>query len=355
MVIQLKEIYQKYKSEEPVQLTWKEVYEDKDGYPNLKAFDDFSEQIKKYGNQYYLICMNVDLRKANERNYAYGNYILRKFILAVRRITGCYPFRIQGEKFNLIAEKDCMPKLEELLTKQDNYYDLYYGISEELYNPDEREAQIQKCVELMYLDKSRKRNKLNQKKQTEKIIGDKGNTPVQDRESETCKNKKTMWYAEIDVKAEEPFKQTKIYVFPTQYCSPMASIPLIVVSAGITDCRYFYGTNIKFGVTGTVRLMINAHFDNDGHLKVSVFNINTGKCELEIRTIEGECIPANFGKRFGKGEIYPFRQNIAGYCDFIYLENETAELNTSGYIADENGKKYTVHMDSQYINLMKME
>ena len=156
------DVYQQYKSEELVQLSWKEVYEDRDGYPNLKAFDDFSEKIMV--GQYYLICMNVDLRKANAKNYAYGNYILRKFALALKRIKGCYPFRIQGEKFNLLAEESCMQELKSLLTKPDENYDLYYGISEGFYNPDEREIQIQKCVELMYLDKSRKRNKINQKK-----------------------------------------------------------------------------------------------------------------------------------------------------------------------------------------------
>ena len=346
------EVYQQYKSDELVQLSYKDVYEDRDGYPNLKAFDDFSEKIAK--EKYRLICMNVDLRKANATNYAYGNYILRKFVLSLKRIKGCYPFRIQGEKFNLLAEESCMQELEMLLAKPNENYDLYYGILEENYNPDKREIQIQKCVEMMYLDKNRKRIRISQEKQAEKIIGDKGNTPVQDRETDTCKNRKTMWYAVIDIKAEQPYKQTQVYVFPTQYCEPMASIPLVAVSAGLTDCRYFYGKSIKYGVTSTVRLTINAHFDNDGHLKVSVFNINTGKCELNVKTVEGECIPASFGKRFGKGEIYPFRQNIAGYCDFIYLENEKAELNTSGYITDENGQRYTVHMDSQYINLMKM-
>ena len=56
-----------------------------------------------------------------------------------------------------------------------------------------------------------------------------------------------------------------------------------------------------------------------------------------------------------KGEIYPFRQNIAGYCDFVYLENDTVTLNTTGIITDENGRRYSVHMDNQYINLMALQ
>ena len=348
----MKEIYQHYKSTETVELSWKEVYEDSDGYPNKKAFDDFSKKIYENGREYFLICLTVDLSKANRKNYAYGSYILRKFIIALKKVKNCYPFRIQGEKFNVFVGQENLNELKILLDTPDENYDIYYGISEKEYVPDDSEKQIQTCVQMMYMDKSKKRS---QDDKSDKIIGNKGNTPVEDRETDTCKNRKTMWYAVVSAVVYEPvYKNVKIHIFPTQYCEPMASIPLVVVSDDMLNCRCFYGKNIQFGV-GKVRFTINAHFDNDGSLKPSVFNINSGKCDLQVDTFEGDCIPANFGKRFGNGEIYPFRQNIAGYCDFVYLENGIAALNTTGIIADENNLPYSVHMDSQYINLMPIE
>ena len=279
----MKAVYQKYKSEEVVELPMKEIYEDNDGYPNRKAFDDFAEKLQKRECSYFLVCLTVDLDKANRKNRGTGNYALRKFILELKKIKNCYPFRIQGEKFNIFVEQESLDELKELLEKPNNYYDLYYGISEKQYitdNSDESEKQIQVCVQMMYTDKSRKRS---QKDKSDKIIGDKGNTPVEDRETDTCKNRKTMWYSVVSATVYEPiYKKVTIHIFPTQYCDPMASIPLVVVSDDMVNCRYFYGKSIQFGV-GKVRFTINAHFNNDGHLNVSVFNINSGKCELEER------------------------------------------------------------------------
>ena len=347
------EFYRRYKSSEPVQVSLQELYTDRDGYPNKKAFDNFSKKIHENGREYFLICLTVDLSKANRTNYAYGSYILRKFIISLTKIKDCYPFRIQGEKFNVFVGQENLDELKTLLDTPDENYDIYYGISEKEYVPDDGEKQIQTCVQMMYMDKSKKRS---QDDKSDKIIGNKGNTPVEDRETDTCKNRKTMWYSKVKVTVREPtFKEITVYIFPTQYCEPMASIPLIVVTDDMFSYRHFYGKSVQFGISSEVRFVINAHFDNDGHLKVSFFNIGSGKCEMQMNHMEGDCIPANFGKRFGNGEIYPIKPNIAGYCDFVYLENGVAVLNTSGIVESTDGEKYTVHMDSQYIHLCPLQ
>lgn len=351
----MNEIYRQYRSDDVIQFSCKDVFEDSDGYANGMAFEDFAEKTQTDNRRYRLVCMNIDLRRANKKNYAYGNYILRKFVLAMKKIKGCYPFRLHGEKFNVLVEHDSLPELKTLLASENEWYDIYYGISETEYCYAEHSVQIRACVEKMYTDKSRKRNQQKKEKQTELIIGNKRNTPLNKRETDTFKNRSTMWYATVKANVYEPvYKTIMLYIYPTQYCDPMQSIPVLVIADDMLKYRYFYGKEIRFGV-GQVRFIINAHFDNDGHLNVSVFNINTGKCELTKEIREADCIPANFGKRFGAGEIYPIKENIAGYCDFVYLENGTAELNTTGIVKHENGQEYMVHMDSQSIHLIPFE
>lgn len=355
VVIHMTDIYRQYRSDEVIQLSYKDVFEDSDGYPNSMAFEDFAEKTQADNRHYYLVCLSIDLRKANEKNYAYGNYVLRKFVLTMKKIKGCYPFRLHGEKFNVLVEQESLTELKAFLTKENEWYEIYYGVSGTEFSYAGHTEQVRICVEQMYIDKSRKKNKQRKEKQTELIIGNKRNTPLHERETETFKNRSTMWYAAVTATVYEPvYKKIMLYIYPTQYCEPMHSIPVLVIADDMLKYRYFYGKEIQFGV-GQVRFIINAHFDNDGHLNVSVFNINTGKCELTKEIREADCIPANFGKRFGAGEIYPIKENVAGYCDFIYLENGKAELNTTGIAKHENGQEYMVHMDSQSIHLIPFE
>lgn len=119
------DIYKQYRSDDVIQLSCKDFFEDSDGYPNDMAFRDFAEKTQTDDRHYYLVCLNIDLRKANEKNYAYGNYILRKFVLAIKKIKGCYPFRLHGEKFNVLVEQESLSELKKFLITENEWYEVY--------------------------------------------------------------------------------------------------------------------------------------------------------------------------------------------------------------------------------------
>ncbi len=341
--------YEQYSSLAPIQIYSKEYYQDKDGYPNAKAFEDFSEKIE---GEYFLICINVDVRKANATSYEYGNYIMRKFILALNSISNCYTFRMHGEKFNIFIHKESLPALNELFEKESEDYDVYVGDSGEAYDKTLKNEQIRKNVELMFEDKHTKRHR--QKAQQNSLLGSKLNTPLDLRETTFKKHRSTMWYSIIRITILEPiFKEVKVYVFPTKFCKPLHSIPLLVVIDDLLGYRVLHGNDIKFGLEG-ILFSINARFGRDGHLNTAAFHSGEGKCEIAIATNEGVCIPANFGKRIGNAEIYPIKPNIHGTFDFVLLNDETPELNTTGIITHDE-KQYMVMMDSEYIDLVPVD
>lgn len=344
------ELYRKYTSNEGLYVCHKEHFTDKDGFPNFKAFDDFSKHLEE-NREYRLICMNVDLRKSNAVNYSFGSYILRKFILSFQN---CYCFRIQGEKFNIIVEKCNLDEIIKILdapsSLPNSCCDIYYGMVDEPYTYNKSKELIQKSVVLMYQDKAGKQSK----KRSNALIGDKGNTPLELQETTERKFRNTMWYSMVHITITDPeYKELTVYVYPTEFCKPLESIPLIVVVDDMLSYRLLYDKNISFGVDG-VLFTVNARFNREGHLNTSVFHTGEGMCEIEINTTEGVCIPANFGKRVGVREIYPIKKNIQGFCDYVILENNKAELNTSGVISVDN-KKYGVYLDDSCIDLIPIE
>ena len=220
---------------------------------------------------------------------------------------------------------------------------------------------IQKGIALMYQDKFSRINRNNKKNNM--ICGNKGNTPVELQETELRKYRKTMWYATIGLKVKSPvYKESTIYVYPTRLGHPLETIPILVVIDDMLKYRVEYGKDVKFGIGGTM-FSVNARFTREGHLNVSFFKDSEGdekNYDYTITKTEGECIPANFGKRIGKDEIYPIKKNIQGGCDYVLFKNTDAESNhepqivTSGVIEMDN-IKYGVYMDELSIDLIPIE
>lgn len=348
----MRHLYDGYSGEEIICVRRKDYFTDNDGYPNANAFDDFSSRI--YTDDYRLICMNVDLRRVNAVNYTVSSYALRRVILAFQEYCCC--FRIQGEKFNILVEEKYLDSVKELLDTpsrtHNSFCDIYYGIADEPYSHDRAAELIQKCVNLMYEDKAKKRNIYRHNRA---VSGDKGNTPYELQETAERKYIQTMWHTDVHITVTEPdFKELDVIVYPTEYRNPLESITLIAVVDDMLNCRVFYGKNIQFGINGVI-FTINARFDREGHLNTSVFHSGAGKCRTDVKTSEGVCIPANFGKRIGAGkEIYPVRKNIRGTCDYVLLDKGKAELVTSGILI-KDGIKYGVYMDDTCIDLIPIE
>lgn len=102
-------VYKNYTSTEKLELTCKDHFTEKAGFPNEFAFLDFAQQIKRE-DEMYLVCLNVDLRKANRISYAFGSYTLRKFMVSLE---GFYVFRIQGEKLNIFCSGEWCTRIKK--------------------------------------------------------------------------------------------------------------------------------------------------------------------------------------------------------------------------------------------------
>lgn len=341
-----------YKSEKAISIPIKEVYTEKSGYPNEKAFYHFMRKKKDMLKEkpYSVVCINIDLRKANAQSYAYGDYVLRKF---VTELSDYYIFRIQGEKFNILVENDRLEELKKKLDEPNDNYEIYYGISKKPLVVDseaEVKAYIRECISLMFESKNNKRNP------DKGIIGDKGNTPKELQETTTKKFRSTMWYSEIKVQITEPtFDEFTVYVFPTELKQPLQSIPSIVVIYDNLEYRVLFSNNVQFGKSNHI-FTVTARFDREGHLNTAIYDNGKGKCQFKIDTHEGVCVPVNFGKRITPTrEIYPIRKNLQGYCDYVSLENGEVTLNTEGIVTSTSGTQYGVYMDSKAIDLIKLE
>lgn len=244
------------------------------------------------------------------------------------------------------------------------FFVLYCGLVDEVYVYENNYELVQKGIGLMYQDRAKKSSERKAKRNA--LIGNKGNTPVELQETETRKYRSTMWYSIIDVTITSPvYKQAKIYVFPTKFCKPLESVPLIAVVDDMINYRVFYAKNIEIGISGLI-FSLNARFNREGHLNTSIFQTSTvagsdeknSNCKCEVDTIEGDCVPANFGKRVGKDEIYPIKKNIQGLCDFVLFkncdtDNPTVEVVTDGTIIKDD-VQYGVYIDDNSIDLVPM-
>lgn len=340
-----------YQSEELLSVSIKDFFTDRHGYANEQAFYHYLKTNKDMLNDipYRLICINVDLRKANAQSIAFGDYVLNKLIMTLEDYS---VFRIQGEKFNVIVKDSDLPTALSILEKPNENYDIYVGVapSRLMYNDISDVAKIiREGVRLMFENKSRSKDKDNA------IIGNKGRTPKALRETKLTKFRNTMWYSTIKIRITEPtYKELTVFVFPTEFKQALQSIPTIAIIYDNLDYRVLYSNDIHFGTDGLL-FTLNTRFDREGHLNTAIFNTGTGKCEFDIDTSEGICIPHYFGKKISATkEIYPFRKNVQGYCDYVSLDNGVVELNKEGILKTANGELYGVTMDSKCINLIPL-
>lgn len=343
---------EKYKSNDVISIPISEVYTDRFGYLNEKAFYHYIEQKKGRFRikNFFLVCLNIDLRKSNSRSVELGDEVLHEFIFSLADYN---VFRIQGEKFNIIVEESKLDELINILERPSEDYEIYYGIVRDRFLGDPEEyvkELLKKGINLMYLCKKQKQ----EKKKTDVLDGK--NIPNELKETVTKKYRKTMWHSLIQVEITEPsYSKFQVYVFPTEHKEPLQSIKSIIVIYDNVKYRCYYGENVKFGRDELI-FHVNTRFDRDGHLNTTIYHVGEGNCLYKIDTKEGVCIPKNFGKRISPTkEIYPIRKNLQGYCDFVSLEQGEIELNTEGIINGSKGNKYGVVMDEKAIDLVMLE
>lgn len=349
-----KEIYNSFTSVEEIKLTSKDFYCDKSGIPNENAFEHFTESLD-FDDEFRLVCLCLDLRKVNkEEGYASGSRIMRKFFLTLQDM-GVYAFRIHGEKFNILCKQEQLDELKEFLDEKSEKYAVYYGVPNDPYNLFTRDDLIEEGKNLMYEDRKRKCGKSTEDNQSDFLVGNKGNTPTDLQETQFHKYLSTMWYTKAKIMITEPFKELFLYIFITDFKPPYQSLPLIVVTDDLLEYRVFADTDVKF-TAEEIDFRINARFNKDGRLITGIFpegeNAKNCKCEF-IEKHEGISIPSNFGKRVGKNEIYPIKQNINGVCDYVLYEKGEAKLDQTGLI-EIDGVKYGVYMDKEGIDLVKV-
>lgn len=350
----MKDKYTEYsKSNEKKIVMYKDYYTDDNGVPNKLAFADFTESMG-YDEELLLYCISVDLSIVNSsEGYASGNRIMRKIYVTLEEL-GVYVFRICGEKFNLLVPPNIKEVVDRYLNEDNGKYRIYCGVASRLYNLFTADENIEEAKEAMYADRAKK----NKKKvvatiKQNKIVGSKGNTPEILQETRFKKYRETMWYAVAKITVnQEQIKELVFYIFPTDYKPPLASLPIIVVCDDMLEYRVFKGNNIEF-TAECVKFDVNARFDTEGALAISIFS-EPRICSIEfLEKHEGTCIPANFGKRVGTAEIFPIKKNISGVYDYVMLKDNAVTINQSGTI-EIDGIKYGVYADKKEINLLKI-
>ena len=339
-------VYSDYFSDEQLSIRKKDYYTTRHGFPNRKAFLDFTESLGEK-DEYHLVCVNVDLRKANKEGYDYGNYVLRRFIYQVVS-NSILVFHISGEKFNFLCADKYMEKMRSLLDAPSDDYDIYYGVIDDIYTGEKSDEQIRLGLDRMYQHKAKK--KFERVRQGLVVQ----NTPPDLQETATRKFRKTMWYSMIELTTVKPkFQTVKVYIFPTEYLKPLASLRTIAVVDNAVEYRVYSGKNITFGVGG-IQFSVSCRFGRDGLLNVAFFKTSEGEFEHQINTHKGVCIPANFGKRVADGkEIFPIRENINGFCDYVLWDSkdDNAELCCTGIYKDGD-TLYGVYQDNDFIDLI---
>ena len=350
------ELYDSYKNSETCSIKRRDVFTDRSGYLNEYAFQDFTKAIANSdGEDYYLICFNIDLRNANSESMAVGDYVLRRFIVSLE---GFYVFRIQGEKFNALVTKDEIPHIRMLLDKPNPKYKVYYGIvTDTPYRPqnatEEREI-IRRGIALMYENKGEKKVIA-----MDDVVSQKGNTPKELQETKLRKYRKTMWYTTMKLTITSPkYKEVTIYIYPTEIKSDLQRVNIICAVYDNVNYNVKCGNEVTFGIDG-YRFTVFARFNREGHLDTAMYCVDRDRCKYQMThdTYEGVCIPATFGKRLSHDiEIYPLRQNTNGMYDYVKFNKDknTVEVNTEGYILTPTGAKYGVFMDAECIDLTEI-
>lgn len=346
--------YGKYLSNDKIVVTSREYYTDSNGYQNEKAFWDFVKDMTE-ADRMYLMCIDVDLSPSNElKGTGYGDLVMRTLFTKIRE---SFPiFRMRGTKFNIFVPEDEVSYAEEIIAPSDTNKDFYivHGmiVTDKFVSSENVKEVLVKGIKGM----------LGDRKDTDAVIGNIGNTPAMQQETPTMKYIAEMWFAEITFTETKPNPRTlKAYVYPTEYKSPMAMLHTIVVLDDMVEARVYDGTVVQLPIDG-MRISITARFNHDGKMIISWFKSGESEGEIEgiIEMHEGNSLPANYGKRIGSTkEIYPVKMNGQGLYEYVLYDKKAVypEKNvtyvTSGII---KGKKdtYEVHRDSTVIQLIKI-
>lgn len=343
--------YEKYLSPEQTTVSYRDIYAT-DGYPNLKAFYDFSARLEN-PEQYHLVCVNVDLRQASKVSREYGDNCLRQFALS---LCGFYFFRIWAGKFNILVSDDELEELTDILDSNYTGIKVYYAVQDEPYSNDFEviEAQRFKCIEQMYFNKTSKLRHENDGKAGDGVIG---STPVELRETSVKKYRKTMWQVNFKVTILKIHKEVMIYAFPLMRKSANESLPLLVVTDDMIEQEIYYNPNsLKTIVSiGGYKLNIIIRMSDDGqHLSPIIFagrGSTEGDYRFETEIKEGCCFPSNFGKRLDDGrELYPVKKNITGACDYVLIDGTEAKYCTGDLTA--YGQQYRVYLSEDFVELI---
>ena len=348
----MKDLYDSFKSDDMYACRKCDYYTDRNGFPNENAFTAFTEQVILSEESYYLICLNIDLRKSNATSMAQGDYVLRKFVVSVQ--DDFYIFRIQGEKFNMLVTEEQIPKVKEILEKPSEEYKIYYGLVTRPYKPqteEDKKELIREGITMMFSQKG--------DKVTTSSIDTKGNTPPELRETTLRKFRSTMWYSNIKLTITKPiYKEVDIYVYPTEWKAALMSIPTIVVVDDKVEYNVKFSSQPEFGIEG-YRFMVNCKLDRDGHLMTTLYTLDEGKCEFDVKpeTHEGVCIPATFGKRVSPTiELFPLKKNALGFNDFAMYDKSkgTVTINTTGTFVGKHDIRYGLISGNEYIDVIKL-
>lgn len=351
-----KELYESYTSDETMQIRRKELFCEQSGIPNRDAFTHFTDMID-IDEEYRLICLNIDLYKQNkEQGYEAGSRIMRKFYLSLLELN-VFVFRICGEKFNILCRNSQLESVKAFLDEDhSDQYRIYYGIPDDTYSIFTAQEVIEEAKELMYKDRREKVGTTGfvpMTEENEKIA----DTQTDLTETSLHKYRSTMWYdiVKLTVRvSKNEMKEYNIYIFPTQKKGAYESVPLIVVADDYVEYKVAYGNAIELILEGCL-IAINARFDKEGELVVSVFPDRKDVKKVKVEFVEkkaGVCVPEHFGKYTEEGEIYPIKKNINGLTDYVLLKGEEAILNTTGLVT-VNGENYGVYMTSEDIDLVK--
>lgn len=348
--------YEDYQNDEPITVTQRELFTDADGFPNEAAFRNFVDALTEE-DDLCLACISIDLSASNEKKgYAYGTLILRKLFVQLKE--HFYMFRISGDKFNLLLKRDEIAKAEKMLSSGNKeLFTIYYGILDMPVTKDNIADLRRQGIDAMYSNKAIKTDKQLKEVRDDKIVGDKGNTPLELRETKTHKFDETMWYGTIEFEETDPEMRSIIaHVFPTEYKENFASVNTIVVLDDFVEYRVYSGNSIKFSFD-RITFYLTSRFDDEGHLQIMCHKDreSKGKVDFKLDLHEGVCIPAAFGKRVGKNkEIFPIKANPSGSFDYVLWDNDdqTATLDKTGVVVIDN-KDYMVHSNSKGINLVE--
>lgn len=350
-----KELYESYTSDETIEIRRKDYFCEQSGIPNKDAFNHFTDTID-IDQEYRLVCLNIDLNKPNkEQGYEAGSRTMRKFYLALLDLD-VFVFRICGEKFNILCRNDQLETVKAFLDEDhSDQYRIYYGIPDDTYSIFTAQEVIEEGKNLMYKDREEKAG--IPVFSSEKQEDSENPTPVDLRETSLHKYRSTMWYDIIKINvalSKNEWKEYNVYVFPTQKKEPYESIPLVVVADDYVEYKVCYGNDIELVLEGYL-IRINARFDKEGELVVSVFPERKDIKKIKTEFLEkkaGICIPEHFGKYTEDGEIYPIKRNINGLTDYVLLKGEEAVMDTTGLVT-VGGETYGVFMTDEDIDLVK--